>query len=108
MAGLNSNPDGLLLDTNPGGQTNRLMHPSNEIEREYAVRVRGELTREHLRRLAQGIALEDGPARFASISPGGGSGSNRWYQVVLREGRNPEGRRMVASLGTTVGRPLRV
>src|SRR5205814_2324082 len=77
---LDFNTGGLLLFTDSGELANRLMHPSNDIEREYAVGVRGELTREQLRRLAQGIVLEDGPARFDSISPGGGSGSNRWYQ----------------------------
>src|SRR3977135_3142108 len=90
---LDFNTGGLLLFTDSGELANRLMHPSNESEREYAVRVRGELTREHLRRLAQGIALEDGPARFDSISPGGGSGSNRWYQGGRGRGGQHRGRR---------------
>jgi 23S rRNA pseudouridine2605 synthase len=84
------------------------MHPRYEVEREYAVRVDGMLGAEALRRLAQGVALEDGLARFDTIADEGGQGRNHWYRVVLREGRNREVRRMLESVGHRVTRLMRV
>lgn len=105
---LDLNTSGLLLFTNNGELAQRLMHPSQEIPREYAARVRSELTAESRSRLLRGVELEDGTARFDSIEDAGGGASNRWYKVVLREGRNREVRRLWESQGVAISRLIRV
>lgn len=104
---LDLNTEGLLILTTSGDLANRLMHPRYGNEREYAVRILGDLNDEIRKKLLEGVELEDGVARFGSVDFLGGEGSNRWFRVTLQEGRNREVRRVFESVGLTVSRLIR-
>ena len=104
---LDLNTEGLLIFTTSGDMANRIMHPRYGTEREYAVRVLGEMDEAQRRSLVEGIELEDGLAAFGALDYLGGDGSNRWYRVTLQEGRNREVRRMFEAVGVTVSRLIR-
>ena len=105
---LDINSSGLLLFTNYGELANHLMHPSSEVEREYAVRVQGEVTRDTIKNLLKGVELEDGFMKFDQVVDAGGQGSNHWYHVILKEGKNREVRRLWQSQDVRVSRLTRV
>lgn len=105
---LDLNTSGLLIFTNDGELANRLMHPKHEIEREYAVRVHGQVSPEVIKALQHGVQLEDGMAKFKRVEFRGGEGANSWYHVTLSEGRNREVRRLWEAQGLEVSRLIRL
>lgn len=105
---LDINTSGLLLFTNNGELANQLMHPKFGLEREYAVRVRGQVSQEIITQLLKGVLLDDMPAKFTRIDFRGGEGANTWYHVTLTEGRNREVRRLWLSQGIDVSRLIRI
>lgn len=105
---LDMNTSGLLLFTNNGELANRLMHPSSNVEREYAVRVLGKIKDVMINNMLKGVKLEDGTAKFIQVTDSGGEGANHWYRVIILEGRNREVRRLWESQGVKVSRLIRV
>jgi 23S rRNA pseudouridine2605 synthase len=105
---LDINSQGLLLFTNYGELANYLMHPSNEIEREYAVRVNGQVTDDAVRKMLKGVEVDGELLKFDQVLDAGGQGSNHWYHVILREGKNREVRRLWQSQDIRVSRLIRV
>ena len=105
---LDINTSGLLLVTNNGELANRLMHPSTQVEREYAVRILGDVAEATMEKLKQGVELEDGKAKFDAIRFFGGEGANKWYHVIVTEGRNRLVRRLWESQEVVVSRLMRV
>lgn len=105
---LDVNSSGLMLFTTDGELAARLMHPSQEVVRRYAVRVLGRARDETIAALRKGVMLDDGPARFLEVQDAGGDGANHWYHVAIREGRKREVRRLFAAVALTVSRLIRI
>ena len=95
---LDADSTGLLLLTNDGELANRLTHPRYEVSKAYRVELRRPPSEDDLRRLARGVTLDDGPTAPADVRRLG----ERKVEVVLREGRNRQVRRMAEAVGNEV------
>lgn len=104
---LDINTSGLLLITNDGKLANHMMHPSQQIDREYSVRILGEVTEDIINNIRKGVKLDDGIAHVDTFEHTGGEGANQWYRIILKEGRNREIRRLVESQNLKVSRLIR-
>jgi 23S rRNA pseudouridine2605 synthase len=99
---LDYNTEGLLLLTNDGDWANRLAHPRHEVEKEYLVKVRGQVIPDQVRRLADGVELDDGmtaPARVMIVHE---SERNSRLTITIHEGRYRQVRRMCEAVGLAV------
>lgn len=105
---LDINTSGLLLFTTNGELAHKLTHPSSQVEREYAVRVLGEVTPAKVQNMHKGVIIDGDVCRFSDIQHYGGEGANQWYHVVLMEGKNREVRKIWESQGLQVSRLKRV
>ena len=104
---LDINTSGLLLITNDGKLANHMMHPSQQIDREYSVRILGEVTEDIINNIRKGVKLDDGIAHVDTFEHTGGEGANQWFRIILKEGRNREIRRLVESQNLKVSRLIR-
>lgn len=105
---LDLNTSGLLLVTNNGDLANKLAHPSNGFDREYLVRINGELSAKDMSDLKKGIRLEDGIAKVKQVVLHRKSkGVNVWYKLVMTEGRNRIVRRLMEACQRSVSRLIR-
>lgn len=105
---LDINSQGLLLFTTNGDYANKLMHPSHKIARRYKVRAYGEISQAQIRKLTEGVMLEDGMARFDKIKLVRKLGNNSWYDISITSGKNRIIRRMLASQNLSVNKLIRV
>ncbi len=95
---LDADSTGLLLLTNDGALANQLTHPKYEVAKTYRARLAKPPRESELRRLREGLELEDGPTAPAQVKAVG----DREIEIVLREGRNRQVRRMVEAVGNRV------
>lgn len=101
---LDYNTEGLLLLTNDGEWANRLAHPRHEVDKEYHVRIRGSVAPAQIKRLTEGVELEDGLTAPAAVKVLKSSDNNTWISITIHEGRYRQVRRMCEAVSLSVVR----